>query len=98
VRLQNGFSATAPDRIDPPVRPCSLIAPSFPRVPAVNTFRSSIDGEDGEGIQGVLMRFDTVARRISTRLGGPIGFLIALMVGVRRVRRWRARRSLRSSM
>ena len=42
------------------------------------------------------MRFDTVARRISTRLGGPLGFVIALVVGLRRVRRWRARRSLRS--
>jgi hypothetical protein len=43
------------------------------------------------------MRFDAVARRISTRLGGPIGFVIALLVGVQRVKRWRARRSLRSS-
>lgn len=42
------------------------------------------------------MRFETVARRISTRLGGPLGFVIALVVGVLRVRRWRARRTLRA--
>jgi hypothetical protein len=42
------------------------------------------------------MRFDTAARRISARLGGPIGFLIALVVGLRRVQRWRAGRTLRS--
>jgi hypothetical protein len=40
------------------------------------------------------MRFETIARRISTRLGGPIGFVIALLVGVRRFRRWRGRRAL----
>jgi hypothetical protein len=43
--------------------------------------------------EGLLMSFDTVARRLSARIGGPLGFLIALSIAVRRVKRWRAQRS-----
>lgn len=39
------------------------------------------------------MSFDTVARRLVARIGGPLGFLIALSVAIRRIQRWRARRS-----
>jgi hypothetical protein len=38
------------------------------------------------------MSFDAVARRLSARVGGPLGFLIALSVAVRRIKRWRAQR------
>jgi hypothetical protein len=39
------------------------------------------------------MSFDTVARRLSTRIGKPLGFLIALSIAVRRIKRWRTHRS-----